>query len=149
MVGSFADSDGYGFGDILGIKNWLDYLESLNVEALWLTPIQLSDSYHGYDIIDYRKVDTKFGSENSVHATDGVVTYESAMLDYVDLVNDANSRGIKLVMDLVVNHTSINNVLFQQSIALEEESRAYYHWKNHKKDILSECWHPYSTYDYA
>lgn len=149
MVASFADSDGDGMGDIRGIIENMDYFESLNVEALWLTPIQLSDSYHGYDIIDYRKVDTKFGSKTSPHTLDGVVTHKSAMLDYIDLIQEGKNREIKVVMDLVVNHTSINNVLFQESLSLNPEYRAYYHWVNHTTATLNEFWHPYSTYNYS
>jgi len=149
MVSSFADSDGDGMGDIRGIIDNMDYLESLNVEALWLTPIQLSDSYHGYDIIDYRKVDPKFGSKNSPHALNGVVTPKSAMLDYIDLIQEGKNREIKVVMDLVVNHTSINNTLFQESLSLNPSYRAYYHWVNHENATLNQFWHPYSTYDYS
>jgi uncharacterized repeat protein (TIGR02543 family) len=149
MVPSFADSDGDGMGDIRGILENLDYFEYLNVEVLWLTPIQLSDSYHGYDTIDYRRIDTKFGSRTSPHAVEGNVTHKSAMLDYVDLILEARSRNIKIVMDLVVNHTSINNVLFQESLSLNPEYRAYYHWRNHEVETLNQFWHPYSTYDYS
>ncbi len=149
MVASFADSDGDGMGDIRGIIENLDYLEYLNIEVLWLTPVQLSDSYHGYDIIDYRKIDTKFGSKTSPHSIDGVITSKSAMLDYIDLINEAQNRDMKVIMDLVVNHTSINNVLFQESLSLNPEYRAYYHWKNHKTSNLNSFWHPYSTYDYS
>lgn len=149
MVASFADSDGDGMGDIRGIINNMDYFEYLNIEALWLTPIQLSDSYHGYDIIDYRKIDTKFGSRNSPHAVEGVVTHKSAMLDYIDLLQEAKLRDMKIVMDLVVNHTSINNVLFQESLSLNPEYRAYYHWVNHNNSTVNQFWHPYSTYDYS
>jgi len=149
FVSSFADSDGNGMGDIRGITENLDYFEQLNVEVLWLTPIQLSDSYHGYDIIDYRKVDTKFGSKVSPHAVDGKVTFKSSMLDYIDLLQEAKNRDIRVIMDLVVNHTSINNVLFQESLSLNADYRAYYHWRNHNQETLNTFWHPYSTYDYS
>jgi 1,4-alpha-glucan branching enzyme len=76
MVASYADSDGDGFGDIYGIDQKLDYLKNLGVNVLWLTPIQVSDSYHGYDIADYTMVDPKFGSSKSpaAVASGGVVT---------------------------------------------------------------------------
>ena len=118
MVGSFADSDGDGFGDIRGITLSLDYLESLNVEAIWLTPVQISDSYHGYDTIDYYNIDPKFGSKTSPHAIDGEITQESANADYLELLSAARERNIAVVMDLVINHTSINNLLFQESLSL-------------------------------
>lgn len=150
MVSSFADSDGDGFGDIRGIINNFDYFRNLNVESLWLTPVQLSDSYHGYDIIDYLAIDPKFGSKTSPHAVNGEVTLASAHADYLDLLAVAESHNITVVMDLVINHTSINNVLFQESISLEPEYRAYYHWRNHQNETLDyKVWHPYSTYNYS
>lgn len=145
MVGSFADSDGDGFGDIRGITLSLDYLESLNVEAIWLTPIQLSDSYHGYDTIDYYTIDPKFGSKTSPHAVDGEITSASANADYLELLSAARDRGISVIMDLVINHTSINNLLFQESLSLNPEFRAYYHWRNFKEN---DNWYQYSNYNY-
>ncbi len=133
MVSSFADSDGDGFGDINGIRQKLGYLESLNVDVLWLTPIQLSDSYHGYDIIDYKAVDPKFGT----------------MEDYVALLNEAEARGMKVIMDLVINHTSVNNEWFQKSAQLDPEYRSFYQWKNHETTTLSKNWHKYSDKPYS
>lgn len=150
MVPSFADSDNDGFGDIRGIINKFDYFLYLNVESIWLTPIQLSDSYHGYDIIDYLKVDPKYGSKTSPHAVNGEVSEESAMEDYKDLLALAKTNNITVVMDLVINHTSINNTLFQESLSLDPTYRAYYHWRNHQNETLdNQVWHPYSTYDYS
>ena len=87
MVSSFSDSDKDGFGDIYGITKKLDYLENLGVKALWLTPIQLSDSYHGYDITDYETVDPKFGSKvsDAAIANGGEVTTATALADYKQL----------------------------------------------------------------
>ena len=138
MVASFADSNGDGYGDIRGIINNLDYLDkTLNVDVLWLTPIQLSDSYHGYDIIDYCSVDPKFGSLD----------------DYKELLEECHKRGMKVVMDLVLNHTSINNVWFQKSAKMVVEDgieyRSFYQWRNHKKNSLSDAWYQYSEYDYS
>lgn len=145
MVASFADSDGDGMGDIRGIFNSLPYLSSLNIEAIWLTPVQLSDSYHGYDTIDYYNIDPKFGSKTSPHAVDGKISQESANLDYVELVSAAKELGISVVMDLVINHTSINNLLFQESLSLNPDFRAYYHWRNSK---TNSNWYQYSNYNY-
>ncbi len=133
MVSSFADSDGDGLGDINGIRQKLDYLESLNVDVLWLTPVQLSDSYHGYDIIDYKAVDPKFGT----------------MEDYVALLGEAEERGMKVIMDLVLNHTSVNNDWFQKSSQLDPEYRSFYQWKNHETTELSKNWHSYSDKPYS
>lgn len=99
FVASFRDSNGDGLGDIRGIIDSLDYLDDLGVKALWLTPIQQSDSYHGYDISDYYAVDKKFGTLD----------------DYKELIYKAHQRGMKVLMDLVLNHTSKNNVWFTKS----------------------------------
>ena len=139
MVSSFADSDGDGLGDIRGIIENLDYLDKkLHVNVLWLTPIQLSDSYHGYDIIDYCAVDPKFGT----------------LEDYKELLTECHKRGMKVVMDLVLNHTSINNVWFQKSAKLVKEGdvdyRNFYHWRNHETNKnLSKAWYAYSEYAYS
>lgn len=157
MTASFADSDGDGIGDIKGITDSLSYLsKTMHVNALWLTPIQLSDSYHGYDIIDYTVVDPKFGSKNTNFPEfldeKGKPTSKSAMADYKELVSEAHKLGIKIIMDLVINHTSVNNVWFKKSAALEEEYRGFYQWKNHETDSSvanNENWHKYSTYAYS
>lgn len=153
MVASFADSDGDGFGDIYGIEQKLDYLEGLGVKALWLTPIQLSDSYHGYDISDYLQVDPKFGSKESPAAkAAGKVTMATAMEDYKSLLEKAHARGMKVVMDLVLNHTSTSNKWFVSSSQLDEEHRGYYQWGNHKTNSSinqKNCWYPYGEHDYS
>ncbi|MBQ0009414.1 MAG: hypothetical protein KBS97_04005 [Firmicutes bacterium] len=99
FVASFRDSNGDGYGDIKGITDSLDYFQDLGIKALWLTPIQKSDSYHGYDISDYYAVDPKFGTID----------------DYRELLVKAHERGIKVIMDLVLNHTSKSNVWFKKS----------------------------------
>lgn len=122
FVSSFRDSNGDGLGDIQGIINSLDYLQELGVEVLWLTPIQACESYHGYDIIDFYAVDSKFGTEK----------------DYQNLLYEAHERGMKVLMDFVVNHTSKNNVWFKKSQKAEKgvdefgneiNYRDMYHWK--------------------
>ena len=153
MVSSFADSDGDGFGDILGITQKLDYLKDLGVNVLWLTPIQLSDSYHGYDIADYTQVDPKYGSTESTHVSNGKVTSESAMEDYKDLIKEAHKKGMAVVMDLVLNHTSPTNKWFIKSAQLDDEYRGFYQWGNHvtdSKNIKEEkCWYPYGDHVYS
>ncbi len=151
MVSSFADSDGDGFGDIYGITQKLDYLEDLGVKALWLTPIQLSDSYHGYDISDYTQVDPKFGSKASPNSSSGV-TSATAMEDYKDLLEEAHKRGMKVIMDLVLNHTSTSNKWFVKSASLDDDYRGFYQWGNHAKDSKiteNNCWYPYGDHDYS
>ena len=88
-VYSFADSDGDGWGDIKGITQHLDYLESLGASALWLSPVQTSASYHGYDILDYNTINPKLGSE----------------ADFQDLIDKARAKGIDIYMDYVLNHS--------------------------------------------
>jgi len=122
FVSSFRDSDGDGVGDLRGIIDSLDYLDNLGVQVLWLTPIQESDSYHGYDISDFYAVDSKFGTID----------------DYRELLYKAHQLGMKVLMDLVLNHTSKSNIWFTNSqwakTGLDEEGdiinwRDVYHWK--------------------
>lgn len=128
FIASFADSDGDGMGDIGGIINKLDYLDNtVNADVLWLTPFQSSTSYHGYDIKDYYSVDARFGTK----------------AQYRELVYKAHQRGIKVVMDYVLNHTSLSNPWFIKSQNLVTETytdadgnvrtidyRNFYHWRN-------------------
>lgn len=165
MVASFADSDGDGMGDIYGITQKLQYLkDNLHINSLWLTPVQLSDSYHAYDIIDYTKVDPKFGSTASPNSKGTAPTEESAMKDYEDLLAKAEELDIRVMMDLVINHTSKKNTWFLKSSNLDEEYRSYYQWKkltdtvteydaNGKASSVtteeSENWHRFSSTPYA
>ncbi len=129
FVASFADSNGDGLGDIRGIINSLDYLEDLNVNCLWLTPIQRSESYHGYDVTDFGAIDSKFGT----------------MDDYRELVDEVHERGMTILMDFVINHTSKNNVWFKKSQRAEQGThpvtqesfnyRDMYHWA-YKGDMV-------------
>ena len=107
FVASFRDSNGDGKGDLRGIIDALDdnFFTDLNVDVLWLTPIQKSDSYHGYDISDYYAVDKKFGTID----------------EYQELIYKAHKKGIKVLMDLVLNHTSKSNKWFINSQWAKEE----------------------------
>lgn len=150
MVASFADSDGDGWGDIYGITKKLNYLKNtLHVNTIWLTPVQLSDSYHAYDIVDYKVIDPKFGSTASPNSNGVKPTQESAMKDYVDLLEKAEELGIKVVMDLVVNHTSKKHVWFKESSNLNPEYRSFYQWKNTKDVKNNKNWHQYSSTAYS
>ncbi|QBR92355.1 glycoside hydrolase family 13 protein [Nocardioides euryhalodurans] len=101
-VRSFADSDGDGVGDLPGITARLPYLRDLGVDAVWLTPFYTSPQHdHGYDVADYRDVDPLFGD-----------------LDAADqLLETAHGLGLKVIVDLVPNHTSDEHVWFQQALA--------------------------------
>lgn len=127
FVASFRDSNGDGLGDLRGVIDSLDYLDDLGVEVLWLTPIQQSDSYHGYDISDYYAVDKKFGT----------------IEDYRELLYKAHKKGMKVIMDLVLNHTSKGNVWFTNSQwgsngdGSKNEWRDVYSWK-YKTDTIEK-----------
>lgn len=127
FIASFADSDGDGMGDLRGIINKLDYLDDLGVDTLWLTPFQHSNSYHGYDIMDYFTVDPRFGT----------------LEDYRELLYKAHQRGMKVLLDFVLNHTSPSNPWFIKSQKLVKETiklpdgttkeidyRNFYTWQN-------------------
>ena len=98
FVGSFSDSNGDGIGDLRGIIDKFDYLndgdpnsgKSLGIEGIWLSPIFSSPSYHKYDVTDYYTIDPKFGTQQ----------------DLDDLIALCHSRGVKLILDLVINHTA-------------------------------------------
>ncbi len=113
---SFKDSDGDGVGDLKGIISKLDYLKSLGINAIWLNPIYASpNDDNGYDISDYRAIMKEFGS----------------MEDFDALLKGMHERGIKLVMDLVVNHSSDEHEWFKQSRSSRTNPyRNYYHWWN-------------------
>lgn len=105
FTGSFSDSNKDGIGDLKGITNRLDYLnngrqtkgDSLGVQGIWLTPIFQGNSYHKYDTVDYYKIDSQFGSND----------------DLKKLLDEAHKRGIKIIIDLVINHTSTSNQWFR------------------------------------
>ena len=100
-VYSFADSDGDGWGDIRGITQHLDYLDSIGATALWLSPIHEAMSYHGYNVNDYTSVSSKLGTEN----------------DLKDLISKAKARNIGIYLDFVLNHSGSDNVWFKQAAA--------------------------------
>ena len=111
---SFKDSDGDGVGDLKGIISKLDYIKSLGIDAVWLNPIYSSpNDDNGYDISDYRTIMKDFGT----------------MEDFDALLKGLHERNIKLVMDLVVNHSSDEHEWFKQSRSSRSSPyRNYYHW---------------------
>ena len=97
---SFKDSNGDGIGDLRGIIEKLDYLRNLGVDVLWLSPIYKSpNDDNGYDISDYRDIMTEFGT----------------MADFDELLKTAHEKGLKIMLDLVVNHTSDEHAWFVES----------------------------------
>jgi oligo-1,6-glucosidase len=111
---SFKDSDGDGIGDLKGIISKLDYLKSLGIDAIWLSPIYESpNDDNGYDISDYRDIMKDFGT----------------MQDFDLLLKGMHDRGIKLIMDLVVNHSSDEHEWFKQARSSRDNKfRNYYYW---------------------
>lgn len=111
---SFKDSDGDGIGDLKGIISQLDYLKSLGVDAVWLNPIYSSpNDDNGYDVSDYRNIMKDFGT----------------MADFDTLLSEMHKRGLKVVMDIVVNHSSDEHEWFKQSRSSRDNPyRNYYHW---------------------
>jgi alpha-glucosidase len=117
---SFYDTVGQGTGTIAGITAKLDYLASLGVGAIWLTPVYKSPMKdNGYDIADYYDIDPSFGT----------------MADMDELISEASKRGIRIVMDLVMNHTSNENAWFVESSSSRDNPRAdWYIWRDAKED---------------
>jgi len=127
-VRSFADSDGDGIGDIPGVISRLDYLEWLGIDAIWLTPIMKSPGRdQGYDIAGYLDVDPVLGT----------------LADVDRLISEAERRGIRVLLDLVPNHTSIDHPWFGDS----RTRRDYYVWSDQPNNWVSTFHIPSWTYD--
>ena len=111
---SFCDSNGDGIGDLQGIIGKLDYLRELGVDALWLSPIYDSpNDDNGYDIRDYDKIMEEFGT----------------MEDFMQLLDQVHRRGMRLIMDLVVNHTSDEHIWYRQALQPGSPYREYYFFR--------------------
>ncbi len=122
---SFADSNGDGIGDIPGIIAHLDYIRDLGAGVIWLGPVYRSpDADNGYDISDYRDIDPKFGT----------------MADMDNLIKEAKRRNLKILMDLVINHTSDEHAWFIKSRDKNSPYRDYYIWKPGKNGKLPNNW---------
>ena len=137
---SFKDSNGDGIGDINGIREKLDYLKELGIDVIWLSPVYKSpNDDNGYDISDYYDIMDEFGT----------------MEDMDNLLKEANERGIKILMDLVVNHTSDEHKWFiEAKKSKDNEYRDYYIWRdsvdgNEPNDLGStfsgSAWQYYET----
>ena len=113
---SFADGSGDGIGDLKGILAHLDYLQDLGIDVIWLSPVHESPQRdNGYDISNYRRIDRLFGTEE----------------DFDELLGQLHVRGMKLVMDLVVNHTSSEHPAFQAARTSRDNAfRDYFWWRD-------------------
>ncbi|MBT2755596.1 alpha,alpha-phosphotrehalase [Mesobacillus foraminis] len=119
---SFYDTKGTGVGDLPGIIEKLDYLKELGVDVIWLTPIYKSPQRdNGYDISDYYSIHEEYGT----------------MEDFDRLLTEGHKRGIKIIMDIVVNHTSTEHEWFKQASSSKDNPyRDYYIWRDGKEDGL-------------
>ncbi|WP_224450369.1 glycoside hydrolase family 13 protein [Haloprofundus salilacus] len=122
---SFNDTDGDGIGDIPGIIEKLDYFEELGVDALWLSPVYDSPNVdNGYDVSDYRAIMTEFGT----------------MDDWEDLIDGLHERGMRLIMDMVLNHTSTDHEWFQRARRGDDDYRDYYFWRESDGETPPNDW---------
>jgi oligo-1,6-glucosidase len=123
---SFCDSNGDGIGDINGITSKLGYIKNLGVDVIWLSPVYQSPMRdNGYDISDYTAINPEFGT----------------MTDFDRLLKEAHSLGLKIVMDLVVNHSSDQHPWFIESRSCRENpKRDYYIWRNDKNGGPPNNW---------
>lgn len=122
---SFQDSNGDGIGDINGICSRLDYLKELGIDAIWLSPIYDSpNDDNGYDIRDYYAIMKEFGT----------------MEDFDRLLHEVHERGMKLIMDLVINHTSDEHPWFLEALKGVEKYQDYYHFSKNKDGNTPNNW---------
>lgn len=111
FVRSFYDSDNDGIGDFNGVAKKVDYLKELGVDAVWLMPIMKAESYHGYDVTDYREVEPDYGT----------------IEDFQNMLNVLHENGIRVILDLVVNHTSDECEWFKEALNDKDSKyRNYY-----------------------
>src|SRR5213596_2617279 len=129
FVRSFYDSDGDGIGDLNGLMRKLDYINRLGASCIWLMPVAASPSYHGYDVSDYYRVEPAYGSND----------------DFKRLVVEAHRRGIVVLVDMVLNHSSSEHPYFQA--ALRDTTSPYRTWYRFSPTPLGkgpwggEAWH--------
>ncbi len=134
FVRSFADSDRDGIGDLRGLTQRLDYLndgdpgttDDLGVTALWLMPVAESPSYHGYDVVDYRTIEADYGTN----------------ADFVDLVGAARERGIEIIVDLVMNHSSVEHPWFVDARERGSTHEDWYVWADERPEVSGPAGRP-------
>ncbi|MGK9173744.1 alpha,alpha-phosphotrehalase [Yokenella regensburgei] len=122
---SFQDTTGSGTGDLRGVIQRLDYLKTLGVDAIWLTPFYISPQIdNGYDVADYTAIDPAYGT----------------LADFDELVAQAKARGIRLVLDMVLNHTSTAHPWFHDALHPQSPYRHYYIWREGQPDAQPNHW---------
>lgn len=131
FVRSWYDTNGDGIGDLNGVTAKLDYLQSLGVSGIWLMPINPSPSYHGYDVTDYEAVNPQYGT----------------LADFRRLVDEAHKRGIRVIIDMVINHTSNESPWFKAALDPKSPYHDWYSWAGKYTDLESasaagsQAWH--------
>ncbi|WP_333497029.1 alpha,alpha-phosphotrehalase [Kluyvera sp. CHPC 1.251] len=122
---SFQDTTGSGTGDLRGVTSRLDYLQKLGVDAIWITPFYVSPQVdNGYDIANYTEIDPSYGTID----------------DFDQLVAEAHKRGIRIVLDMVLNHTSTHHAWFKESLNKESPYRQFYIWRDGTPDTPPNNW---------
>ena len=122
---SFQDTTGSGTGDLRGVTSRLDYLQQLGIDAIWLTPFYLSPQVdNGYDVADYTAIDPTYGT----------------LADFDELVAQAKARGIRIVLDMVFNHTSTEHAWFRQAQDKDSPRRQFYIWRDGQADTPPNNW---------
>ncbi|HBN95948.1 MAG TPA: alpha-amylase, partial [Firmicutes bacterium] len=139
FVRAFADGNGDGLGDLRGIIDRMDYLTDLGVSGIWLTPIHPSPTYHKYDVTDYYAIDREIGT----------------LEEFEELITKAHSRGIRVIMDLVLHHTSrLHPWFIAATLDPQSPYRDYYIWADSDTNLSApgpwaqRVWHPHATGHY-
>ncbi|EFK4582312.1 alpha,alpha-phosphotrehalase [Escherichia coli] len=122
---SFQDTTGSGTGDLRGVTQRLDYLQKLGVDAIWLTPFYVSPQVdNGYDVANYTAIDPMYGTLD----------------DFDELVTQAKSRGIRIILDMVFNHTSTQHAWFREALNKESPYRQFYIWRDGEPETPPNNW---------
>ena len=122
---SFQDTTGSGTGDLRGVTQRLDYLKTLGIDAIWLTPFYISPQVdNGYDVANYTDIDPTYGTLD----------------DFDELVAEAHQRGIRIVLDMVFNHTSTQHAWFRESLNKASPYRQFYIWRDGTPEQLPNNW---------
>ncbi|ECY6259609.1 alpha,alpha-phosphotrehalase, partial [Salmonella enterica subsp. enterica serovar Infantis] len=122
---SFQDTTGSGTGDLRGVTQHLDYLQRLGVDAIWLTPFYISPQVdNGYDVANYTAIDPTYGTLD----------------DFDELVAQAKARGIRIILDMVFNHTSTQHAWFREALNKESPYRQFYIWRDGTPDVCPNNW---------
>lgn len=121
---SFKDSDGDGNGDFNGMTSKLDYLKDLGVTSIWLTPVFEAPSYHGYDFQDFYTIEADYGS----------------MADFDRFIAESHRRGMKVILDLVLNHISDQHDWFLKSARREPGYEDYFVWRDQRPEGWGQAW---------